>query len=372
MKIVTLYSSYYPERGGIQNVIRHVNEKLSNDGHSNTVICLTDKGSFVKEEINGVEVLRISDKYYHTLYGYSISFKEFFKNNRIIFETADVIHVHGYHSLFSYEVIKLLDKFGYSFKIVFNPHYEGVGFTRINNLLHKPYKYLAKSLFDISEKIICVSNYERDLLINNFRIEKSKIRVIQNGINYKIPKNHIVKYFSNNLKILYVGRLEEYKGIQYLLHSLALLNKNKSLNIEFIIVGQGPFHQDLLDLTSKLKLNNVRFLGNVSNEKLEKLYISSDIFILLSRSESYGLVVAEALVHGLVTIVTKTTALSEFLELNGCIGIDYPPNIDHLSSLLESLVNGKIEIGPFNNQKIRNWDIVSEDYLEIYTDLKNI
>lgn len=368
MKILTICAGYYPESGGIQNVIRYVNEHLHAQGHSTTVICLSDNPDCKNEIINGVKIFRVFDKFYQYLYKYSLSFKNFFNNNKDMFDDSDIIHVHAYHSLFSWQVINLLVNNGYSSKIIFNPHYEGVGFSRINNLLHKPYGYLAKSSIEKSRFIVCVSNYEKSLLTKRFNINYNRIKVISNGINYPIICMPIKKKIPHYVNILYVGRLEYYKGIQYILQTISLLNQ-KEKNFYLKIVGQGSYSKKLRELASSLNLDNVQFLGHVNDTKLEELYTSSDIFILLSESESYGIVVAEALAHGLVTIIAKTTALSEFIEFEGCIGVDYPPDVHRLVSLLESLIGSEVIIGPFDINKIRNWDVVSKEYEEIYKEI---
>lgn len=367
MRILTICAGYYPERGGIQNVIRYVNEHLYALGHSTTVICLSDNPDCIRNEvINGVEIFRVFDKYYRHMYKYSLLFKKFLNKNKDLFDGADIIHVHAYHSLFSWQVINLLADRGYSHKIIFNPHYEGIGFSRIKNLLHKPYGYLARSSMEKSSFIVCVSNYEKAAILKKFNINEHKIQVIPNGINYQIPDIPTKRKIGSNVNILYVGRLEYYKGLQYVLQALSLLNQ-EGMNFNLKIVGQGGYSKELRKLASHLNLRNVQFLGQVDDEKLEDLYASSDLFILLSQSESYGIVVAEALAHGLVTIVAKTTALSEFLEYEGCIGLDYPPNVTQLASLLGSFVNKDVTVGPFNNCKIRNWDVASKEYLNVYT-----
>jgi glycosyltransferase involved in cell wall biosynthesis len=367
MRVVSIYSSYYPERGGIQNVIRFVSERLQSVGHSTQVICLTDDGVSSHEIINGVEVYRIADKYYPYLYGYSVKFRSFFFNNKPVFDQADVIHVHGYASLLSWQVIRLLNSQGYSSKLIFTPHYEGIGFSRFRNLLHVPYKYLAKSSFEYPELITCVSEYEKKNILRHLQINPHKIKVIANGINYPVPHEITVKNLNKkSINILFVGRLERKKGIQYLLRALSILDHEDDLKISLFLVGEGSYADDLKNMSSELGLSNVHVMGRISDDELDSLYRLSDIFVLLSQSEAYGIVVAEALAHGLITIVSNTTALSEFVEEAGCIGVDYPPDVNEVAALIKTLVGREVVVGPFNNKKIRNWTAVAKEYEKCY------
>jgi glycosyltransferase involved in cell wall biosynthesis len=265
----------------------------------------------------------------------------------------------------SWQIIKLLEKNGYGDKIVFTPHYEGIGFTKIKDIMHRFYRLIAKSSFSIPQKIICVSDYEMRILTTTFDIPNEKIVVIPNGVDYNFPRETVKKIKGDNLKILYVGRLREYKGVQYILRSLRYIQDNYSYNIEFTVVGNGDYEDNLRNLTEKLNLDCVNYLGSVSKDELDELYSTSDLFILPSKSECYGIVVAEALANGLITIVSKETALIEFLSESGCFGIEYPPNCTELGELICNFVNKEISIGPFSN-KICQWNNVANNYISVY------
>jgi len=335
-------------------------------GHSIQVICLTaDRASH--EVINGVEVFRVADSYYSYLYSYSISFKSFYFDNKSVFDQADIIHVHGYGSLFSWQVIRLFNSRGYSSKLIFTPHYEGIGFSRFRNLLHAIYRHLAKSSFEQPKLITCVSEYEKNNLLGHFQIDPQKIKVIGNGINYPVPHKPTVKIINKkSINILFAGRLERKKGIQYLLRTLSIVNREGDLKINLFLVGEGSYSDNLRNIVSELELINVHFMGQVSDDELDSLYKSSDMFVLLSQSEAYGIVVAEALAQGLITIVSNTTALTEFVGEAGCIGVDYPPNVNEVAALIKTLVDREVVIGPFNSKKIRSWATVAKEYEDSY------
>lgn len=356
--------------GGIESVIKNLSESLVKMGHSAKVICLTNKDTPSFEIINGVEVFRIRDNYYNYLMDFSLEFSKFFDIHRKLFDEADVINVHSYHTLFSWQTIRFLNKKGYMNKIIFTPHYEGIGFSPIKNFLHKIYKIIAKSSFKIPIFIVCVSEYEKNNLSAKFTEFESKICVIPNGIVYNVPKYSIIKKVPNDkIKLLYVGRIEKKKGIQYVLEAIEYFIETNHTEIEFNVVGTGSYLGNLKNIAKKHKLNNVHFLGKVSNERLQSLYKSSDIFLLLSKSEAYGIVVAEALVNGLIVIVSRRTALIEFISENGCFGINYPPDHIELANLISDLCTKEISIGPFNKNKICEWSEVAKRYESLYSDM---
>ena len=371
MIIISIFTLYYPDMGGIQSVIKNLSENLIKMGHSAKVICFINKNAPSFEIINGVEVFRIKDNYYNYLMDYSLEFSRFFQMHKELFDEADIINVHSYHTLFSWQVIRFLNKKGYANKIIFTPHYEGIGFSFVTNFLHKIYKIIAKSSFKIPRAIVCVSNYEKINICTRFGEFERKICVIPNGIEYNIPNFSVIKKLSKSkIRLLYVGRIEKKKGIQYVLEMIEYFTNKYPSKIEFNVAGTGSYLGELQNITKKYNINSVHFLGTVSNEKLEYLYKNSDIFILLSKSEAYGIVVAEALSHGLVTILSNTTALTEFVKEDGCFGVDFPPNIKELGDLIYDLIClDQISIGPFDENKICSWENVTKKYILLYNSI---
>ena len=103
---------------------------------------------------------------------------------------------------------------------------------------------------------------------------------------------------------LYVGRLVEVKNLQLLIHAF-----NKLPDFNLTIIGFGPLEEDL----KKQAGNNIIFHGAVDNEKLPRYYKQADVFILPSKSETWGLVVEEALNNGTPVIVSSAVGCREDL-----------------------------------------------------------
>jgi glycosyltransferase involved in cell wall biosynthesis len=116
------------------------------------------------------------------------------------------------------------------------------------------------------EKLSKLNNYKNVILLNH--------GVDTNNLNYlKIPKN-------NN--ILYLGRLEPEKGVNYLIESLVLI-KEKFKDLKLFIVGEGSQKKNLEKITKKLNLNNiVEFVGKISNKNVKKYFQKSKILIVPS------------------------------------------------------------------------------------------
>lgn len=248
-------------------------------------------------------------------------------------------------------------------RFVFTPHYHGRGHTPARNLLLKPYKLLGSKIFDSSDKIIFVSLYERRLAERDFEIPNKKIDHIINGINLEEFEEKGLDRDAK--KILYIGRLEEYKGVQHIIGALPFLSGYRS-----VIVGQGPYEEVLKNLAEDLGVGDrVEWQKNLSREDLLDHYRSAGIFVMPSSFEAFGITVAEALASGTPCIVATGSALEEFVDGKACLGVKRPINTKELAEKIEGLSGKTISHSPLLREKIKSWDEVASQHIRLYEEL---
>ena len=106
------------------------------------------------------------------------------------------------------------------------------------------------------------------------------------------------------LRVLYVGRLLEWKGVDFALRAVQAL-RHRGVAVRFTIVGSGPAEERLRRLARELELGNeLRWLKWVSRPELDEYYYQSDLLLFPSLRDSGGMVVLEALAHGLPVVCT--------------------------------------------------------------------
>lgn len=210
------------------------------------------------------------------------------------------------------------------------------------------------------------------------QIHSKTVIVIPNGIDSSLYKN-LEKYplrkslgFSDNEKIiLYVGRLDKIKGVIYLIKTMRIL-VGKIPDIKLIIIGDGPERKELENITNVLNLQKkITFMGFLQHNLIPKYMIASDIFILPSLSESFGIVNIEAMSGGLPIVATNVGGIPEIIinEINGFLV--EPKNETKLAEkVILLLINDKLreEISNYN-RKIGNkysWEIVVDKLEQVY------
>jgi glycosyltransferase involved in cell wall biosynthesis len=264
----------------------------------------------------------------------------------------DIVHGHNYHAFPLY-----FSSFVQASKFIVTPHYHGHGHTALSNFLLKPYKLVGKKIFQDADSIIAVSDYEKRLLVKDFKLDENRIKIIPNGINTNEFRN-LVDVSKEAKTILFVGRLEEYKGVQYIIEALPFLEKDFCLKI----IGKGPYKVNLVTQINKLELNDrVTFYQDLPRQELLRMYAGASVFVLLSKFEAFSIVVAEALASKTPCIVANTSALTEWVDNENCFGIDYPIDIGNLAALINQ-VNGK----KVTAVKLWDWDTVVVNLKKIY------
>jgi len=356
MKIAQVCHRYHPQIGGVETHVKEISERLIKLGHEIEVITTDPTGDLPETEIiNGVKIRRFRSIAPGEAYYFAPKIYFYLKANQY-----DIVHAHNYHAFPA--LFAALAK-GNNRKFVFTPHYHRNSNTLFRNLLHKPYKFLGKILFSLADYVICVSEYEKRLIESDFKVADKTVK-IPNGIKLKEFENLKRQQKGNGEKILlYVGRLEEYKGVQYIIQSLPELQ-----DFRLRVVGKGPYEEDLRIMAKNLGVDErVEWLKNLSREELLECYASADVFLMLSSHEAYGITVAEALAAGTPCVVAKGSALEEFVEGENCVGIESPIISSKVSEAIKMLEGDKQRISFSKKQVLMDWNEVVEKIESLFS-----
>lgn len=184
-----------------------------------------------------------------------------------------------------------------------------------------------------------------------------------------VPK--IAKFKDKKINILFVGRLDKRKGLDYLLKSYQRISQQEP-DVRLIIVGDGPQKQKLKDFVRKEKLKNVVFAGFVSRQDLPSWYATGDIFCSpATHGESFGVVLLEAMASGLPMVAFNNPGYKAVFP-DFARGFLVPnKNVSALAQALLLLVNNprlRRELGRKNRQYVKHfsWERVGREILKFY------
>ncbi len=202
---------------------------------------------------------------------------------------------------------------------------------------------------------------------------KQPIAVIPNGIDLRRFDSEVARSKS----LLYLGRIHPKKGIDQLLRAWALIQDD---NPEWMLRvagddvgyhGSTGYLNDLKNLSNKLNLKRIEFLGSVYGSKKEEIYRESSIFVLPTYSENFGMTVAEALSFGLPAIVSVGAPWSGLMDSNSGWWVENDPkSLSKTISMAFSLPENKLREMGLNGRNWMardfSWDSIAEKMHQVY------
>jgi phosphatidylinositol alpha-mannosyltransferase len=206
-------------------------------------------------------------------------------------------------------------------------------------------------------------------------------RIIPNGIDtqqFCLDAPQRKEFADGKINILFVGRLEQRKGLGYLLSACAKI-KNSLHNSRLIIVGPGTVLRHRYEkLVEDMGLtDNVVFVGFVPSDELPSYYRSADIFCApATGGESFGIVLLEAMACGKPVVATDIQGYASVLA-NGEEGLLVPPRDEKsLAHALLSLLNDKnlrLKMGAKGRTEAEkySWPNISRQVMDYYNSLLN-
>ncbi len=289
----------------------------------------------------------------------------------------DVLHVHYAipHAYAAYMAKKILNENGYKIPIITTLH--GTDITLVGN--HPFYKPAVTFSINKSDIVTCVSKSLMEDTREFFGIKRD-IKVIPNFIDidkYERKHNICEENFISQGNEKIIVHVSNFRPLKRIVDVLKIFEKvNLEISSKLIMVGDGPDKKKAKDYLRKNNLKNrVIFLGKTN--EVDEILCSSDLFLLPSEKESFGLAALEAMALKVPVISTNTGGLKE-LNINGNSGFTSDiGDIDSMASNAIKILSDKSLKKKYRSQAFKNakkYDInkIIPLYENIYDEAINI
>ena len=362
----------YPTYGGSGVIATELGKALADNGHE--VHFITYKQPF-----------RL-DSFHENIYYHEVNFNNYplFEyppyetalSSKIVdvtlYEKLDLLHVHYAipHASSAYIAKNILKEKGYHLPFITTLH--GTDIT----LVGKDETFIPVVTFSInkSDGITAVSESLKKDTYEHFDITK-EIEVIPNFIDFsrfkKLDKDHFRKVIARNGEkiIIHTSNFRKVKRVDDVVHAFCKIREH--VNAKLLLVGDGPERQNIEKLTRQLcNHDDVHFLGK--QDAIEELLAISDLFILPSASESFGLAALEAMACEVPVLSTNTGGLPE-INIHGETGyLTDVGDIDAMSTFAIKLLQDEEQLSSFKKnayEQARRFSI--KNILPMYEDYYN-
>jgi glycosyltransferase involved in cell wall biosynthesis len=340
-----------PEAGGAEIYFHEIFKRLAAKGHKCTVLAHGFKNGEAETIIDGMRIVRISNKF---LFNYGV----------IPFL---LMHQKEYDL-----IIEDINKIPF-----FTPLY--VKRPRIHMVMHffgktifketlfplALYVFLMEKLISIvykKERFIAISNSTAEE-IRSFGVPNERIRIVEPGIDtsfyYKVSSK------ANPPVISYVGRLMKYKNVQFVIRALSQL-RNDIPGLILEIGGSGDYMEELRRIAAESGVaENVKFLGQITNEQKRELLSRTTLFVNPSAKEGWGINNIEANLCETVSLSSDVPGLRDSVQ-NNVTGLLYSPDntddfCDKAVKLLgDNNLRAEMEKAAFARAKTFDWNSIAE------------
>ncbi len=234
-------------------------------------------------------------------------------------EKLDAIHAHDWITFPA--ALRVKKRFG----IPFIAHVHATEYDRTGDNPNPDIFGREKYALEQADKIIAVSYFTKNILVTKYGLPGEKIEVLHNALRTKsqelrpFPEKKFSK--KDPFKVLFLGRLTLQKGPDYFL-SVAEKVVKKYKHVQFIFAGSGDMKHRLVEEIAKKNLHkNVFCAGFVDYLGKRKLFADTDLMIVPSISEPFGLIVLEAVEYGVPVILSHTAGAREIVQ--NTLGADF-------------------------------------------------
>jgi glycosyltransferase involved in cell wall biosynthesis len=369
MKVLHIYKAYFPDSiGGVEQAIHQIVTSSNLLGIDNEVLALSSK------MVDGT--IKIDNYYvHHCRSNFEISSTPFstsvFIKFRKLAKEVDIIHYH-----FPYPFSDLLHFITRVNKPTVLTYHSDIVKQKLLLRLYRP--LMNKFLGSVDYIVSTSPNYfKSSKVLERFR---NKVRVIPIGLDkstYATPNKDKLEYWQKKFGdkfFLFVGVLRYYKG----LHILVEAAQNSYYPI--IIVGAGAIEKELKYQVENLGINNIYFVGIVSEEDKVALLTLSYAILFPSqfRSEAFGVSLLEGAMYGKPLISSEIGTGTTYINIDGRTGMVIPPNdFGALREAMDYLWNNPViakKMGEHAEE--RYWDLftakkMAQSYTDLYQNLLN-
>ena len=193
-------------------------------------------------------------------------------------------------------------------------HVHATDFDRSGGSVNPDVYRIEKNGMDAASKIITVSNLTRDIVINKYNINPDKVETVYNAVEpVKIAENLIIKKGFDEKVVTFLGRITMQKGPEYFIEAaykvLQVMN-----NVRFVMAGSGDMMERMMRRAAALKITDrFHFTGFLKGADVFTMLDMSDVYIMPSVSEPFGISPLEAMQSNVPVIISKQSGVAEIL-----------------------------------------------------------
>ena len=186
-----------------------------------------------------------------------------------------------------------------------------------------------------ADRVIAVSNLTRNIVINKYGIPPERVVTVHNAVRFAAQEHEAEERGVDDKIVTFLGRITYQKGPDYFVEAAAKVLKRVD-NVRFVMAGSGDMLNHVIRRVAKLGIaNRFHFTGFLRGAEVQKMFALSDVYVMPSVSEPFGISPLEAMKSNVPVIISKQSGVAEVLDY--AIKVDYW-DVDALADAIYGLV----------------------------------
>lgn len=216
-------------------------------------------------------------------------------------------------------------------------HVHATDFDRSGGKVNPAVFNIEKEGMSQADRVITVSNYTRNTVIEKYQIDPQKVFTVYNAVEPVSQNEEInIKKGFNEKIVTFLGRVTMQKGPEYFIE-VAYKVLQRMDNVRFVMAGSGDMLNKMIARAAQLKImDKFHFTGFLSGDDVYRMYSISDVYVMPSISEPFGISPLEAIQSNVPVIISHQSGVAEIL--NHAIKVDFW-DIDAMADAIYGILN---------------------------------
>ena len=194
-------------------------------------------------------------------------------------------------------------------------HMHATEFDRTGENVNQVVYDIEREGMEAADRVITVSNMTRKIVIEKYGIDPDKVITVYNAVDQSNQKD--IAQIKKNVKekvVTFLGRITYQKGPEYFIEAAHKVLK-KDPNVRFVMAGSGDMLNRMIVRVAQLKIaDKFHFTGFLKGDDVDNMFAMSDVFVMPSISEPFGIVPLEAMRTSVPVVISKQSGVAEILE----------------------------------------------------------
>jgi glycosyltransferase involved in cell wall biosynthesis len=201
-------------------------------------------------------------------------------------------------------------------------HVHATEFDRSGGEVNPKVYAIEREGMEFADKIIAVSNFTKSIITDKYGISPDKVTTVYNAVEPVFDEEPTIREKQEDEKVVtFLGRITHQKGPEYFIEAANLVLK-KMNNVRFVMAGSGDMLNAMIARVAELGISdNFHFTGFLQGNDVHQMFRLTDVFVMPSVSEPFGIVPLEAMQLKVPVIISNQSGVSEILE--NAIKIDF-------------------------------------------------